>query len=1134
MKFEPIARQIRSNRSRNRRPTIGFLTPHIGADALVADVWSGMLKAAEDHNVNLIGFLGGELRSHREFQDQANVLYDLAKSKNISGLVLWGSALRNFIGSEAFNKFCARFSPLPIVELDEIPKSGIESYGYRGMRLAITHLIEGHGCRRMAFIPGAAGNSEAQYRYQAYLDVLRAYNIPFNPDLVAPPDYWDESSGKNAVRMLLDQRHVTFEAIVAANDRLAIGAIEALQERNIRVPYDVAVVGFDNNPDGQYITPPLTTVPYPTEAMGQRAIRTVLARLNGEAVGEQVGIPVNLVIRQSCGCINPAVAQAGIAPVVKPEVGDETSLVARKDVILTAIEPFLEDPAWRSWAEQVLDAFLIELVRPSAKVFLSTLDNVLSRVAAGNGDVAGWQNALSMLRCQTLGSLGDVDMRFHAEELLGQARVLVGETTRCYQGHQVLQAEQQARMLHEISAKLISTFDVNELINVLVKELPRLNIPGCYLALYEHPDAPMEWARLLLAYQEQRQIPLASEGVRFPTRDLLPEEFWPHSKRVSLVVEALYFQQQQIGFVLFEVGPRDGKLYEILRKQLSSALQGTLLVQQVQKHARELAQANAELARKQYILDAFMENVPDAIYFKDLDSRIIHANKAHARRVGINDPAEEIGKTDFDFFTESEARLKYEQEQEIIRSGQPLTGIEEQQQRFDGRETWSLTTKMPLRDEHGKIIGTFGISRDITKLKEAQASLVRMYEEIQTLHAQLKEESLRYYLNAALLSIPLEVSPTGLPATVRAAWNAPWFCIVMIKLFLPLSPAEQAQYAARKIMTHLRQLYEQYIHDVPLAGMFNQIADMEAVLILNVTETSQIHTLCAFLESQSKTTIQEWGSALVIGIGQEVTTLEDLHHSYDIAQQAIFARQNTIVTQILTPIDAAQGRQEALLFSFPVEQESQLIATVIAGDTRKVTECLQDMIAQNNLEQSRYQKLVAVYDRCLRTLGKILAQQPLPVAVSEEDRFLQIFRANKPETLPEFQTQLLDIFRQITGYYHQHQKQRADVLLQRLLRYLEQHYRETTLSLTSLAEVFKLTPSYISEYFKERTGMKYVDYLAMLRIRKAKEFLVAQPNLTIADISKQTGFLNPETLIRTFKRVEGISPGMYRKQALTT
>jgi PAS domain S-box-containing protein len=189
------------------------------------------------------------------------------------------------------------------------------------------------------------------------------------------------------------------------------------------------------------------------------------------------------------------------------------------------------------------------------------------------------------------------------------------------------------------------------------------------------------------------------------------------------VVEALYFQDQQLGFALFEAGPRDGKIYETLRDQISSALQGALLVQRVRERS-------AELARQQYILDTFMENVPDRIYFKDLDSRITRANKSHALRVGLSDPVEEIGKSDFDFFPEEQARVKYEQEQEIIRTGQPIS-LEEESLQPDGQAGWVLTTKMPLRDEHGHILGTFGISRDITELKQAQAALEKAYAEVE-------------------------------------------------------------------------------------------------------------------------------------------------------------------------------------------------------------------------------------------------------------------------------------------------------------------------------------------------------------------------------------------------------------------
>jgi PAS domain S-box-containing protein len=123
------------------------------------------------------------------------------------------------------------------------------------------------------------------------------------------------------------------------------------------------------------------------------------------------------------------------------------------------------------------------------------------------------------------------------------------------------------------------------------------------------------------------------------------------------------------------------------------------------------------------LLHILMENTPDAIYFKDLQSRFLRINRGLADRFGLADAAEAIGKTDFDFFTEEHARQAYLDEQEVIRSGQPLLAREEKEVWPDGRVTWASTTKLPLRDRGGTVIGTFGISRDITHRKQTEAAL---------------------------------------------------------------------------------------------------------------------------------------------------------------------------------------------------------------------------------------------------------------------------------------------------------------------------------------------------------------------------------------------------------------------------
>src|SRR5438132_6397023 len=133
--------------------------------------------------------------------------------------------------------------------------------------------------------------------------------------------------------------------------------------------------------------------------------------------------------------------------------------------------------------------------------------------------------------------------------------------------------------------------------------------------------------------------------------------------------------------------------------------------------------AEEALVQERYLLHSLMDNLPDNIYFKDAASRFVRINKALTTYFGLSDPAQAIGKTDFDFFTEEHARQAYADEREIMRTGQPVVGKEEKEVWLDGRVRWVSTTKMPFRDSDGQIIGTFGVARDITNVKLGEEAL---------------------------------------------------------------------------------------------------------------------------------------------------------------------------------------------------------------------------------------------------------------------------------------------------------------------------------------------------------------------------------------------------------------------------
>ena len=128
------------------------------------------------------------------------------------------------------------------------------------------------------------------------------------------------------------------------------------------------------------------------------------------------------------------------------------------------------------------------------------------------------------------------------------------------------------------------------------------------------------------------------------------------------------------------------------------------------------------LRREQELFNCLTRTIPDYIYFKDRQSGFVRINESMSRFFGLHDPAEAVGKTDFDFFTEEHARQAYADEQQTMETGEPIIGLEEKETWPAGRVTWSSTTKVPLRDAEGKIIGLVGISRDITARKRAEES----------------------------------------------------------------------------------------------------------------------------------------------------------------------------------------------------------------------------------------------------------------------------------------------------------------------------------------------------------------------------------------------------------------------------
>jgi signal transduction histidine kinase/DNA-binding LacI/PurR family transcriptional regulator/AraC-like DNA-binding protein/CheY-like chemotaxis protein len=635
------------------RPTLGFLLASLNTGASRA-LWPGLLDAAERLDVNLVSFPGGRLSATTAYENQRNQIFDLASAECLDGLVTWASSLGGVLGPDETNAFHLRYTGLPMVSLAQfmegLPAVVLDSY--QSMRALLNHLIQEHGFTRLAFIRGPEEHYYAQERYRAYLDALQSNKLPLDPQLVTRPLRWE--SGAEAVKILLDERGLKpgkdFQAIVAVSDMLALWALKTLQANGYDVPGDVAVTGFNNSIEERLSTPPLTTVDLPFYNQGARALELLLAQLKGESVPALITLPSQMIVRESCGCASAAVALASISP----NTSKTTQAQSHEECLFEMTQ------AAGGEIPEALQAGLNTLVEIFSKSlenvsilpkergrFLQTLDHLLNEAMRARLDVLAWNDVISILRHWALSQLtNDVQLtQAEIESLLSQARVVISEAERRAQAYWQWQAERQAETLRETNRALLTTFDVHQLGDVLYERLPQLEIPSAYLVLYDTPG----FSRLMMAYTEQGRVDLDPEGWQFTTKLLIPPEFLPQHRRTSLVVEPLYFQEKSLGYAIFEVGPREGNVYELLRSNLSSAIQGALLFEEIQQarltaekadriKTRLLANVSHELRTPLNIISGYAQNLlsePLESHLLD-DIKKIQDHAEHQLRV-IND-----------------------------------------------------------------------------------------------------------------------------------------------------------------------------------------------------------------------------------------------------------------------------------------------------------------------------------------------------------------------------------------------------------------------------------------------------------------------------------------------------------------
>jgi phosphoserine phosphatase RsbU/P len=609
--------------------TIGLLIDWLDSD-YASSLCFALAEEVGRRGFRFLCFVGQNLQSIEEPLLGSNIAYALAGPGALDALVV--VTLGMGLSAQDQTRYLERYRPLPMctytLDVPGVPSVSVDNTA--GMRHAVSHLIQFHERRRIAFVRGPAGNIDSELRYQGYRAALAEFDLPYDERLDVGGNFL-RASGRRAIASLLDERRVDFDAVVAANDRMAAGAQVELLARGIRVPEDVAVCGFDDVEDARFAAVPISSVRHPWRAQARLAVDLIQAQLEGRSVRQPPKVPAEFVPRRSCGC-EVALEWGGMSLTRhrgrdRTELLDADSLLAPDAAPLRLVEMLLEILSTHGLAlEASAGVALIESFKSGLKdtgePFLDLLEQALSQGLREPVSLSGWYHGLAFVRREVLAMFpGDRDARLSGEQLMHVAFERVSYAAERQQAMRRLEFERQGRVLTLTTEALITAFDMKRVEAALRERLPELGLASFCVSQYEQDGQALpRSSRVLLAHDVKRDLSAMSD-VLFDTARLVPPGFWPEDRPGAFVVEPLHFQGERLGVALFEVGPRQGAIYLTLREQLSAALQGKRLIAQIAEQSLQRQQAERARLEQEVQLARRIQSaiVPEEVAAAGLD-----------------------------------------------------------------------------------------------------------------------------------------------------------------------------------------------------------------------------------------------------------------------------------------------------------------------------------------------------------------------------------------------------------------------------------------------------------------------------------------------------------------------------------
>jgi diguanylate cyclase (GGDEF)-like protein len=570
-----------------RGPRLGLL-----ADAFDDEFQKQVLVAAErearEQGLDFVAISGGMLGI--ELQHPKGFAFEVVGPHNVDALLICAHTIGHHVGPEQIIAFVQRYASLPCVCLGvEVPgMCSLLMDNEVGMYTAVKHLIVAHDRRKIAMIAGPTANPEAQARYRGFARALAEQGMHVDARRMGFGDF-TRASGGLAVAELLDPGGLgpgEVDAIVCANDVMALGALDELDRRGIRVPRDLSLVGFDDLDFARYARVPLTTVRQPVTEQVRHAVRSLAGALHGTPLTTRaITFETEFVRRRSCGC-NTRSRERVLSWPLPGETQDFASAlrVRQKSVVANLRQAAHSgfDFVPEDWEERLFSTFLEQVAEPERPAFVNCVEDICYALLRRDSSVGTTHDVLLVLRRDALACVHDAATRGRIYDLIQEALLVASDMAAIAQAQQRGELVALMGTVAEATAAMLAAPSLDALGRAAAEHLPRLGIRSGALALFTATNQLTDESEATLVFSDKGR---SDDLVHFPTIQIAPGGFLDGR---SAVVVPLGFRGERLGFATLEYGAPDTMLYEELRLVLSSAVTGALLTRAVDQARREV------------------------------------------------------------------------------------------------------------------------------------------------------------------------------------------------------------------------------------------------------------------------------------------------------------------------------------------------------------------------------------------------------------------------------------------------------------------------------------------------------------------------------------------------------------------